>query len=340
MKTFKGSFYEIGRQQGEIYRQNGLNLTSIKVNQKIVAEQLKIYKKHYPQLLEEIEGIADGGHFDKEKLLHIYLALEIMGFKKGLETPLSCTIFGVKNSHGTYVGRNLDWLPVTEKVMEFYKREAHGCYKLLAFSDMFIGSSSDVENKFLLYDAIDVINEKGLFVGITYAYGNTCSYGLSWNELTRIIGERCGTLDEALDIFKHIPLSVPKNFFIADKKGNMAVVEHNSDRYKVIYPKDNILIQTNHYLDPELAKIDRVLVEKPTHNTYLRYYETLQKVNQFNKEKFQLSDVIKILGNPNLYVCQNHDIRTIWTLALDMEKQQCNLYTDVVGKKIKQELAI
>jgi hypothetical protein len=35
MKTFKGSFFEIGKQQGEIYRQNGLNLASVKVNQKI-----------------------------------------------------------------------------------------------------------------------------------------------------------------------------------------------------------------------------------------------------------------------------------------------------------------
>jgi hypothetical protein len=52
MKIFKGSFFEIGKQQGEIYRQNGLDLTSIKVNQKIVTKQLKIYKKHYPHLLE------------------------------------------------------------------------------------------------------------------------------------------------------------------------------------------------------------------------------------------------------------------------------------------------
>lgn len=339
MKTFKGSFFEIGKQQGEIYRQNGLNLASVKVNQKIVAEQLKIYQKYYPQLLEEIEGIAIGGNFDKEKLLYLYLAVEIVGFANRFKMPLSCTIFGVKNSNGTFVGRNLDWLPITEKVMEPYKREAEGCYKLLAVSDMFIGSPSDVEHKFLLYDAIDVINEKGLFVGITFAYGDTWSYGLSWKELTRIIGERCATVDEALEIFKNIPVSVPKNFFIADKTGKMAVVEHNSDKYKIVYPKDNVLIHTNHYLDPELAKIDRVLAETPAHNTFIRYYETLQKVNAI-KDKFQQSDVIKILGNPNLYVCQNHEIRTIWTLALDMEKPKYKLYTNVVSKKTEQDLEI
>ncbi len=339
MKIFKGSFFEIGKQQGEIYRQNGLDLTSIKVNKEIVSKQLDIYKKHYPQVLEEIEGIAVGGNFDKEKLLHIYLAVEIVGFANRFKMPLSCTIFGIKNSKGTFVGRNLDWLPITEKVMEPYKREAEGCYKILAVSDMFIGSPSDVDNKFLLYDAIDVINEKGLFVGITFAYGNTWSYGLSWKELTRIIGERCATVDEALNIFKKIPVSVPKNFFIADKQGNMVVVEHNSDKYKVVYPKDNILIQTNHYIDSELSNIDRVLIETPVHNTYIRYYETLQKINMV-KDKFQLSDVIKILGNPNFYVCQNHEIRTIWTLALDMQKPEYKLYTDVVGSQKEQDLIV
>ncbi len=340
MKIFKGSFFEIGKQQGEIYRRNGLNLASIKVDQKIVAEQLKVYQKHYPQLLEEIEGIAIGGNFDKEKLLHVYLALEIISFANRFKMPLSCTIFGIKTDHGTFIGRNLDWLPITEKVMEPYKREAKDCYKLLAISDMFIGSPSDVEDKFLFYDTIDVINEKGLFVGITYAFGTTWSYGLSWKELTRIIGERCATVDEALEILKNMPVSIPKNFFIADKAGNMAVVEHNSDKYKIIYPKNNLLIQTNHYLDQELSEIDRVLVEAPTHNTFIRYYETMQKLNGI-KDQFQLSDVIKILGNPKFYVCQNYEIRTIWTLALAMEKQQYKLYTDVIGgRKREQDLVL
>jgi len=339
MKTFKGSFFEIGKQQGELYRQNGLCLDSIKVDHKLVAEQLKIFEKYYPQFLEEIDGISVGGNFDKDKLLHIYLALEILGYTNRFKLPLSCTIFGVKNHNGTFVGRNLDWIPITETIMEPYKREAEGCYKILAISDMFIGDASDVEKRFLLYDAIDVINEKGLFIGITYAYGNTCSYGLSWKELTRIIGERCATVDEALNIFKCIPVSHPKNFFIADKKGNMVVVEHNSKNYKIVYPKNNVLIQTNHYLDPDLSKIDKVLIENPTHNTFIRYYETLQKIN-FIKDTFQLSDVIKILGNPQSYTCQNHEIRTIWTVALSMEKQQSKLYTDVVGKQNEQELVI
>jgi isopenicillin-N N-acyltransferase-like protein len=339
MKHFHGSFFDIGNQKGEIYRQNGLDLASVHVDKETVSKQMKIYEKYYPSLLEEIDGIAKGGGFDKEKLLQIYLAAEILHCRHTDEASVSCSIFGITNSHGTFVGRNLDWLPVTEQVMEPYRQEATGFYSLIAISDMFIGSPSHVQDHFMFYDAIDVINEKGLFIGITSASGDAWVYGLSWKELTRMIGERCSTVDEALEIFANTPISIPKNYFIADKTGKMVVVEHNSSTYKIIYPKDNILIHTNHYLDPELQKIDRVLIEIPEHNTYIRYYEILQKLNG-KKDTFEQSDVIQILGNPKSYICQNHDIRTIWTLALDMGRQKYSLYTDVIGKQNKQDLVI
>ena len=339
MKIFKGSYFEIGKQQGEIYKKNGLDLKNVKVNKKILNKQLQIYHKHYPKLLEEIKGIAVGGNFNEEKILHIYLVREILWHTNRFKLPLSCTIFGVRNKNGVFVGRNLDWIPITEKVVQIYKREGKDCYSFLAVSEMDIYSPKDVKNNFLFYDTIDVINKKGLFIGITFAYGNTWSYGLCWRDMSKLIGETCATVDDALKVFKETPLSLPKNFFIADKMGNMVVVEHNSNKYKIVRPKDNVLIQTNHYIDPELAKIDRVLVELPYHNTYIRYYEALQKINWI-KDKFKLTDVIKILGNPKSYLCQNHATRTIWTLALDMKRQDYRLYTDVVGKKKEQKISV
>ena len=262
-----------------------------------------------------------------------------MHFSKRIKNSLACTIFGIRNKNGVFVGRNLDWIPATEKVMEVYRQEATGKYQLLAVSDMYIGSEADVEAKFLFYDAIDVINEKGLFIGITFAYGDHCSYGLSWKEITRYIGEHCASVKEALAVFKEIPIGIPKNFFIADNNGEMAVVEHNASEYRVLYPQDDVLIQTNHYLDPDLARKDRIFLEVPHNNSFIRYYEALQKVN-FVKEKFELSDVIKILGNPEYYLCQNHEIKTIWTLALDMMKREYNLYWDILGERKTKKLEI
>jgi len=339
MKVFKGSNFEIGKLQGEMYRENGLSLDKVKLNKKILNNQLEVYRKYYPGLLEELKGISAGGNFNHERILQVYLAGEIIWYTSRFKMPLSCTIFGIQNDNGTYVGRNLDWIPVTEEVMEVYKREGDGCNHFIGISDMLIGSPKDVDRKFLFYDTIDVINDKGLFIGITFAYGNTWSYGLSWKDMTKLIGETCSTVNEALEVFKKTPLSIPKNFFIADKKGNMAVVEHNSDKYRVLFPQNGVLIQTNHYVDSELQRVDQVLKEVPHHNTYIRYFEALQKLN-WNKDKFKHSDVIDVLANPKSYICQNDEIKTIWSLALDMQKAQYWLYTDVVDKKKRQTLVV
>ena len=80
MKIFKGDFFEIGKQQGVIMKNNGLNLDGVSVNEKIVGEQLKIYQQYYPERIEELEGISAGGNFNKDKVFQIYLARRIDAF--------------------------------------------------------------------------------------------------------------------------------------------------------------------------------------------------------------------------------------------------------------------
>lgn len=334
VRTFKGSFLEIGKQQGRVYKKNGMSFKNIKINSKLFQNQLRIYKNHYPELLEELKGVAEGGGFDEEKVIYKFITEELRWFTKEFNLKKACTIFGVKNKEGVFVGRNYDWRPVVEKIFEVYKVKNNERNNFIAITDMGVGYDlSIVKPKYFFYNADDTINDKGLFIGLTFAYNDKWSYGLSCVHLIKLVAETCTTVDDALNVFKKTPLCYPKNFFIADRFGNMAVVEHTSKRFKILHPKNNVLIQTNHYVDSELAQEDTVLSEVPTHNTFLRYYETLQKINA-RKEKFQLSDIIKILGNTKSYVCQNHKkIKTIWSLALDMKKKKYKLYYNLFGKR-------
>lgn len=130
---------------------------------------------------------------------------------------------------------------------------------------------------------------------------------------------------------------LPKNFFIADAEGSMVIVEHTSNKFKVVMPDNNVLIQTNHYVDSELAKEDNVLTYNPVHNTFIRYYETLQNIH-LNKKSFKTDSIIKILGKPGSYTCQNFPgIKTIWTLSLDMTHKKYKIYWDE-GKKENQKI--
>ncbi|MEK7649297.1 MAG: C45 family peptidase [Patescibacteria group bacterium] len=339
-KTFKGNFFEIGQQQGRIYKTNGMNFDKVKIDPVLYKNQLQVYEKHYPELLEEFRGMAKDGNFDEEKLIYDFITSEIFYYRNRFGLDKACTIFGYKAKNNLFVGRNYDWLPETDKIFEVYKIVNPERNSFIAITDMGIGSPSTAKPKYFFYNADDAINNKGLFIGLTFAYADQWSYGVSCIHMTKIIAETCETVKDAIKVFEKIPLCCPKNFFIADKNGDMAIVEHTAKKFKVIYPKDNILIQTNHYVDSELAKEDTVLKRVPYHNTFIRYYETLQKIN-FERNKFKLDSAIKILGKPGSYTCQNFPgIKTIWTLALDMTNKKYKIYWDISGKRKTEVLEI
>lgn len=339
-KTFKGNFFELGLQQGKIYRQNGMRFDAVKINTSLYKKQIETYRKHYPEFLEELRGMAEGGGYDADALTYEFIAGEIVWYADKFGLKKACTIFGLRTESTLYVGRNYDWHPATEMLAEAYRVENPKRNSFIAVTDMGIGGPLTAKKEYAFYNADDAINDKGLFIGLTFAYADKWSYGLSCVHIIKLIAETCGTVKEALEVFKRVPLCCPKNFFIADKNGNMAVVEHASKKYKIVYPKDGILIQTNHYTHPDLATDDTVLKRVPTHNTFLRYYETLQKLN-LEKDRFGFQSIVKTLGTPGTYTCQNNpDVKTIWTLALDMVNRRYALYWDDRGERRSQELLI
>jgi len=223
--------------------------------------------------------MASAGNFKSEKLIYNFLCNEILFQIKNYGLGKSCTIFGIKNKNGLFVGRNYDWFPEAEKFFQAYKFSNPWRKKFIAVTDMGISSGSWINVKNRFYDPDDAINEEGLYIGLTFAYNEKWSYGLTSSHLVRLVAETCSSVEDSIEIFKRVPLCSPKNFFIADENGEMVVVEHNSKKFKIIYPEENILIKTNHYLDPEMEKEDKVLKKYPFHNTFIRYYETLQRIN-------------------------------------------------------------
>lgn len=200
-------------------------------------------------MLDELNGIYSILNFDLEKLLYYFLTDEILYYQRILEyyrnkmmNNKACTIFAYRSNNNLFVGRNYDWLPEVENIFQLYKVNNFKSYKYVALTDMGIASAKKIEPKYQIYQVDDAINEKGLFIGITFAYANNLSSGILPTHVTKIVAEKCSTLDDAINIFRNVPVAVPKNFFIADKFGNVAIVEHMSSyKFKIVYPKENIL---------------------------------------------------------------------------------------------------
>lgn len=343
IETFKAkNSFELGEKFGKIYRKNGHEFDYVQINQDIYSQQLKIYQKHFPNFLEELEGMAASGGYDKDKLKYDFIAASverIMSHPRFVP-PTACSVFGLKKNDDLFVGRNYVWLKATENIFKVYRTMNQKTYRYITISDMYIYKQQTAP-KDLYYLPIDCINEKGLYIGLTASINNDCAFGLSSMHIIKLIAEKCKNVKEAVSVFKTVPLNCAKNFFIADAEGNMAIIEHFSGlNLKVLYPKDNLLIKTNHYIDPEFANKDRVLAYKPVSDTFLRYYEILREVN-LRKETFVQGDIPEILNKKNSYILQNSlTSRSIWTLSLSMTKKQYVLYYNLFGKKKSLKLKI
>ncbi len=335
-----GTYYDIGCQLGRLYKANGKSLASVLINKKLLQKQLAIYEKHYPDFVLEVKGVAAGGAYDETKTIYQFLAANLSWTLEQDVAPCftECSIFAVESKAGLLVGRNYDWDPVTEKIFKVYKVEPKNNYNYLAVSDMWISGARDLASKHHYYFPIDAINEHGLYVGLTAARNYNWSYGLSSVHMIKLIAEKCKTVAEAIEIIKKTPLNCAKNFLLADKSGQMAVIEHLSGlKFKVIHPRDGLLIKTNHFLHPDNIKVDKV---KPTSNSFLRYYEIFREVN-LRGAKFKQTDIIKILGRPGSHVLQDFpEIKTIWSLALNLRTGNYQIYYDLFAKRKSAKLKI
>jgi len=328
---FVGDSYEVGSQLGVIYRENGRDLSNVVINRRTLAKQLPIYRKYFPSLITEIEGIAGGGGFDLEKLFYVLLAQDIDFRRQNYSAIEACTIFGVKTNEGLIVGRNYDWVSQARECFKVYEKRVVGRNGYIGVSDMNTYDLRHTSAKHWSFSAEDVINDKGLFVGLTFAYNHRTGYGLGPTNIMRLIAETCETVEQAIKVFRKVPLSMPKNFFIADKNGDMAVVEHTSKKFEVIYPnKQGVLIQTNHYIAPELAKEDTVLGDRSATTSFVRYAEVAQYVNE-HFESFDIKNATQLLRRSAYVYANAHRHQTIWSLAMNMNKQRYDIYYDMAS---------
>lgn len=329
MIRFSGSRKEFGEYYGQRLKTYHHDFFS-HTNAKTLRKQLNIYQKHYPELIAEKIAAAESLHQNPDFLLYEDLASFVDAQRRRVNPHQhGCTIFAIRENDQVFVGRNYDWLPEAREFFERYDLNITGAYRYFAFSDESVWGRHIGRRSRKIY-CEDTINEYGLYIGLTYAHIDKWNYGLAPAHFLRYIAEHCTTTRQALNVFARIPCAVPKNFLIADAKGDLAVVEHTSRDYAVVRPdSDGVLIQTNHCLAPKLRSLDHVRTHSPTTTSFVRAAEAKLLIAQ-QLPGFQFTDLWRILRQSH-YI-YNED--TIWSLALELTTQRFNLYYDTaMGQK-------
>lgn len=343
MNKFSGTYTEFGQYLAKKLAERNHNFDT-RVNRRTLNKQLKIYKKYWPELIEESRSVADYLNMPIDEILYDEIAATVDHQKRHVAAAHdarteACTIFVIHENGKTFVGRNYDWDPSARNYFQNYDLKIGGSYRYFAFSDEGTYPRHTRSRTWKLYME-DAVNEHGLYIGLTASklrekYWN---YGFSSYHMIRYVAEHCKTTKEALAVFRKIPLAVPKNFLIADRSGDIAVVEHAAKDYRVLRPKNfesaNYIIHTNHCLTPEYAKVDPVLQSNPRASTFLRYEEADYLIRA-QLPNYDFTDTGRILRNSH-YI-YNDD--TIWSLALELSEPRLTYYRDTAEGQKEERLA-
>lgn len=296
MNTFTGSYSEFGTYLAQklIERNHSFNTH---VNWRTLNKQLKIYQKFWPELIEESKAVAKIVNLPEDEILYDEIA-------------------------GTIDNQRSHVVAAHDAVSE-----ACTIFAIHENGKTFVGRNYDWDPSARDYFQVYQINLIGK--NRYFAFSDEGTYP----HIIRYIAETCKTTKEALGVFRKIPVAVPKNFLIADRTGDIAVVEHAAKDYKVIRPKSilgaDYLVHTNHCLDPGYTKVDPVLRTNPSANTFLRYAEADWMVRK-ELPNYQFTDLWRVLRSSHYVYNEN----TIWSLALELSEPRYNFYRDTAqGQK-------
>ena len=113
---FSKSHYEAGYNWGSLLYKNGKNIDQspafrLTGERRMFAENcLPVYEKYYPEILEEIRGLADVQKNIYEDFYTFLLSMYCFAFDN------HCTCFAFKDKDNLIFGRNCDFIVALEKL--------------------------------------------------------------------------------------------------------------------------------------------------------------------------------------------------------------------------------
>lgn len=238
---WKGSHYDAGLNYGRILHKNGINpmddihLSRERMDFSKACEP--IFQKYYPEILDEIRGMAHGLGIDAGVIAGFLFTMY------GFVFDNKCSCLAVAQNGCTYFARNSDFLVSIEKLCDsaFYR---------LDHAHAFVGNTT------AWTEMEDGVNEYGLACGLTFIYPVKIRPGFNAGMLVRYILEKCRTTAEALAALERLPIGTPQTITLADRSGDIAVVECNCDRQVVRRPApgDHYVCTTNHFISSPMQQ--------------------------------------------------------------------------------------
>lgn len=197
---------------------------------------------NFPELTEEIEGIAEGAD------LELAVAQHLSFFNALAPICSACTNLGFTASdRGSLLGKTSD-IGDDREIYLLQRVEPDSGYR--AFRVSWAGNIW----------AETGINERGLAVGASSspAIPGQDGYGMPQHIMMNPVLAQCATVEDALSLMTETNFAGKGQIFaLVDEGGNASVVEKAGDRQGIIEPERNVFCNSNHYVTDALKEFQR-----------------------------------------------------------------------------------
>lgn len=305
---FKGNHYDIGFRWGTLLREHGSRLLE-RIDFPITEERLRfaadcvpVYQQYFPEILAEIQGVADGQKCAVEPLRAFLFSMYAM------PPACHCSCFAVAGGDKVLFGRNSDFLVSLEKT------NTNAIYRFSGEAIDFTGNST------AFIEMEDGVNAHGLAVGLTAVYPHAIKPGMNAGMLLRYFLEKCRSTEAVIQCIHELPISSAQTFTVADRSGSIAVLEANRDRVEVIRPTEEkpYVCATNRFHSAPMADYcDKTLDDWEAEPRY----QTLTRALDKKAGDMGLPGVMALLSGRDGFICQ-YDRKTgkdtVWSVVYDL----------------------
>ena len=308
---FKGTHYEAGFRWGSRLLKNQ-NYILKNLPFEITQERtdfsescLTIYREFYPEILEEIRGIADGQQCDVNILQTVLLGMY------ALPPTCNCSCFAMNSGNEILLGRNSDFRTELEKLNMNVIYSLKGAYSFTGNTTAF----SEIE---------DGVNEHGLAAGLTSVYPRKIKPGFNAGMILRYLLEKCKNVPETVLCLKSLPISSAQTIILADAAGKIALVECDSEGIEVVpsmIDDGKFVCAVNSFNLEKMAEHNRVGIDDWHSEARFKTVFSALRSSFVN----DLPTSIKLLSGDYGFICQydrSEGKGTVWSAVYDLKQHK------------------
>ncbi|MFQ6793185.1 MAG: C45 family autoproteolytic acyltransferase/hydrolase [Thomasclavelia sp.] len=313
--TFKGNHYQIGVTRGKFFLENKVTfplfLDDFQFNHGKESE--KILRKYFPEICQEIKGVCDTIKVDYLQFVSWMLCMGCCMYNLNDNTNneiRGCSAFAYVSKGQVIYGRNNDLIPSLKDVS---KNEVY----LLDNNIFSLTTSSFINGE-------EGINKHGLVVAMTFVLTDLKEIKPGFNScfIVRYLLEKAKNTKQAYQLLKQLPVASNCNILLADKSGDMLVVECSPQmkkkRIATQIGNTKVVCCTNCFISDEMKSYD--YARGNDYQAYQRYLTVMNNIDKLNNNK-PIETTQRLLKGEYGFMCQYDDVadfETVWSSIFDL----------------------